>query len=199
MTGGAGYIGSHVVYSLLESDIEKNIIVIDNLSNSNVINLQNIEKFLNKKIIFINCDLKDKSKLNEVFKNYDFDFVFHFAGLKSVSESVNYPEKYYYNNVLGSKNLFSLAKKFKIKNLIFSSSATVYGNPLFLPLNENHPLEAINPYGQNKIDIEHLLMNDHYFTDCCSVKILRYFNPIGAHLSGIIGENPIGIPNNLMP
>lgn len=187
VTGGAGYIGSHVVYSLLESDIEKNIIVIDNLSNSNVINLQNIEKFLNKKIIFINCDLKDKLKLNEVFKNYDFDFIFHFAGLKSVPESFMNTDSYYKNNVIGTNNLLEAMLNNNVSKLIFSSSASVYGLDCKNPILEEHKTHPGSPYAQNKLDVENniakLCKSENL--DCIS---LRYFNPIGFNYSVPISE-----------
>lgn len=196
VTGGLGYIGSHFISEFLK--FEKNIICIDNCSNSNLGNIQRIKKISTFPFEFHRIGI-ESIELKKIFLKNEIDTIIHFAGLKAVGESVKYPAKYYYNNVIGSKNLFNLAKKFKIKNLIFSSSATVYGKPIHLPFNENHPIRATNPYGQNKIDIENLLINDDYFQNECSVKILRYFNPIGAHPTGFIGEKPRGIPNNLMP
>jgi len=196
LTGGLGFIGSHCLVELLR--LNKEIICIDNFLNSNLNILSKIKKITSNSFLFKNISIQSP-ELNQLFLENEIDTIIHFAGLKSVGESVSYPGKYFYNNVMGSKYLFDIAKKFKVKNLIFSSSATVYGAPIYLPLNENHTIRATNPYGQNKIDIENLLINDTYFKNECSVKILRYFNPIGAHPSGIIGENPKGIPNNLMP
>ena len=196
ITGGLGFVGSHCLVELL--NLDKKIICIDNFLNSNPRVFSKVKKITSVPFLFKNISIQS-SELNQLFLENKIDTIFHFAGLKSVSESVTYPGKYFYNNVMGSKYLFNIAKKFKVKNLIFSSSATVYGNPVYLPLNEIHTTRATNPYGKNKIDIENLLINDKYFQNECSVKILRYFNPIGAHPSGVIGENPKGIPNNLMP
>lgn len=196
LTGGMGFIGSHCLVELL--NLEKDIICIDNFLNSSSKVLSQVKKISSKSFLFKNIGIQS-AELNQIFLENDIDTIIHFAGLKSVGESVAYPGKYFYNNVIGSKSLFDFAKKFKVKNFIFSSSATVYGDPLYLPLNENHPIRATNPYGQNKIDIERLLIEDGYFQNECSVKILRYFNPVGAHPTGLLGENPKGIPNNLMP
>ena len=196
VTGGLGFIGSHAITSLLDMDYD--IFCIDNCSNANLNIISRINKISSKPFIFRKISIADQS-LGEFIDANEIDSVIHFAGLKSVGESINFPAKYFYNNVIGSKILLDNLKKYKIKNFIFSSSATVYGNPLFLPLKETHPIRATNPYGQNKIDIENMIINDSYFQTECSVKILRYFNPIGAHSSGILGESPIGIPNNLMP
>lgn len=198
ISGASGFIGSNFINSFLENSCE-NIILFDNFSNSSINPIINIEKKHNLKLNFYNLSLLDKAPLENLFKKYLIKKIIHFAGLKSVGESVMYPGKYFYNNVIGSKIFFNLAKKYKVDNLIFSSSATVYGKPIYLPLNENHPIRSTNPYGQNKIDIERLLINDPYFQSECSVKVLRYFNPIGAHSSGMFGEKPMGIPNNLMP
>lgn len=197
VSGSLGYIGSHLSTMLMTSGID--VFGFDNLSNSNLLIKNTIEKISNESFPFITAGLNDVYLLENIFKKHKITAIIHFAGLKSVGESNKYPGKYYYSNVIGSKFLFSLAKKYNVQNLIFSSSATVYGNPIKLPLDENHPIRATNPYGQNKIDIENLLLNDSYFNNDCSVKILRYFNPIGAHPSGKIGESPKGIPNNLMP
>ena len=196
VTGGFGFIGSHCLVELLA--LKKDIICIDNFLNSSPKVHSQIKKISSTPFLFKHIGIQS-TELNKIFHENEVDTIIHFAGLKSVGESVAYPGKYFYNNVIGSKYLFDVAKKFKVNNLIFSSSATVYGDPLYLPLDEKHPIRATNPYGQNKIDIENLLINDKYFQNECSVKILRYFNPIGAHPSGIIGENPKGIPNNLMP
>ena len=197
LTGGAGYIGSHAFIELLNKGNE--VIILDNFSNSSLENIRNIENLTKRKIIFYQTNLLEKDKVDKTLKDHKIDAVIHLAGLKSVGDSVKFPAKYYQNNVISSKVLFECLKKNNIENLVFSSSATVYGKPIFLPLSENHPKRATNPYGKNKIDIENLLMDDSYFQNNCSVKILRYFNPIGAHPSGLIGESPKGIPNNLMP
>ena len=197
LTGGAGYIGSHAFIELLDKGNE--VIILDNFSNSSLINIRNIENLTKQKTIFYQTNLLEKDKIDKILKDHKIDAVIHLAGLKSVGDSVKFPAKYYQNNVIGSKVLFECLKKNNIENLVFSSSATVYGKPIFLPLSENHPKRATNPYGQNKIDIESILLNDSYFRHSCSVKILRYFNPVGAHKSGLIGELPTGIPNNLMP
>ena len=197
LTGGAGYIGSHAFIELLDKGNE--VIILDNFSNSSLVNIRNIENLTKRKIIFYQTNLSEKDKVDKILKDHKIDAVIHLAGLKSVGDSVKFPAKYYQNNVISSKVLFECLKKNNIENLVFSSSATVYGKPIFLPLSENHPKRATNPYGKNKIDIENLLMDDSYFQNNCSVKILRYFNPIGAHPSGLIGESPKGIPNNLMP
>lgn len=196
VTGGLGFIGSHCLVELL--NLKKDIICIDNFLNSSSKVLTQIKKISSTPFIFKNIGIQN-AELTQIFLENDIDTIIHFAGLKSVGDSVAYPGKYFYNNVIGSKYLFDVAKKFKVKNFIFSSSATVYGDPLYLPLNENHPVRAINPYGQNKIDIERMLIEDDFFQNECSVKILRYFNPAGAHPTGLLGENPKGIPNNLMP
>lgn len=198
ITGASGYIGSHFVFYCIENKIT-DLVLLDNFSNSDILNIERIEKNFNIKLKFINADINDRDLLIEIFKKNKIESIVHFAGLKSINESLKFESQYYLNNVLGSKNLFSIAKKFKIKHLIFSSSAAVYGQPLFLPITEKHPLSATNNYAQNKIDIENLLLNDHFFLNDCSVTILRYFNPIGAHPSGIIGESPIGNVSNLMP
>lgn len=196
LTGGLGFIGSHCLVELL--NLKKDIICIDNFLNSSPKVLSQIKKISSTPFLFKSIGIQS-AELNQIFLENDIDTIIHFAGLKSVGESDAYPGKYFYNNVIGSKYLFDVAKKFKVKNFIFSSSATVYGDPLFLPLNENHPVRAISPYGQNKIDIERMLIEDDFFKNKCSVKILRYFNPAGAHPTGLLGENPKGIPNNLMP
>jgi len=196
ITGGAGFLGSHMAAYCLEKKID--IVVIDNLSNSDLTNLRKLENHFNITIPFFELDIRDYKGLSILFEKYDFDSIVHFAGLKSVSESVSNPELYYENNVLGSKNLINcIKKKSTIQTVIFSSSATVYGEPLYLPVDELHPIQPKNPYGQTKADIERLFMTDDFFKNI-STKIFRYFNPIGSYM-GIIGENPRGIPGNLIP
>jgi len=195
ITGGAGYLGSHMVALCLEKKI--NVVVVDNLINSDLSNLKKLENHFNTKIPFLKIDLRDLKKLKQLFNVYHFSAVIHFAGLKSVSESLKNPELYFENNVNGSKNLIHCIKLKGISNVIFSSSATVYGEPLYLPIDESHPVKPTNPYGETKAIIENLFLDDQYFNRA-SVKILRYFNPVGSY-EGIIGEKPSGIPNNLMP
>ena len=195
ISGGAGYIGSHIFLKLFA---DHDIFILDNFSNSCRSVISKLKKFSNKDFVTFDFSTLDKSRLEEAFKKYNFDAVIHLASLKSVSDSLIYPALYYRNNVYGSKIIFEMIKKYNIKNLIFSSSATVYGNPLFLPINEKHPIRGLNFYAKNKISIEELLINDCYFKVDCSVKILRYFNPIGAHKSYIFGDNP-KYPTNIMP
>ena len=197
LTGGAGFIGSHMSALLLEQ--EHDFVVVDNLSNSDVSQLKKLEKFFKKKILFHKCDIRDKSSMEVIFDTNEIESVIHFAGLKAVNESVNEPKLYHDNNVIGSECLINLVCKYNIKNFIFSSSATVYGEPQYLPIDESHPLKAMSPYGQNKIDIEKLIIDNPFFNTRCATKILRYFNPVGAYKHGLIGEIPSGIPNNLMP
>ena len=195
ITGGAGYIGSHTVLLLLEAGYE--VRVFDNLSNSSPKSLKRVEKLTGKSIEFIEGDIRDYQKLKESLDGCSA--VMHFAGLKAVGESVENPLKYYDNNVYGSMNLFKAMQKVGVKRIIFSSSATVYGEPRYLPIDENHPLNPTNPYGRTKMMIERILKDIYNSNDGWRVGILRYFNPIGAHSSGEIGEDPNGIPNNLMP
>jgi len=197
VTGGTGYIGSHTVLELLKADYD--VIVIDNLSNSKIESLQRVEKLAKKKTKFIKLDLLDQQGLNDLFASNEIDSVIHFAGLKAVGESVKEPLLYYENNVTGSVNLCKAMDKFGVNNMVFSSSATVYGNPDKVPIDENAPLEAVNPYGRTKMTIEYILKDLHRSNDKWNIVILRYFNPIGADKSGLIGEDPEGIPNNLMP
>lgn len=195
ITGGAGFLGSHMAALCLEKQVD--VVVIDNLSNSDLSNLHILEKHFNVSIPFFNINICDKDKLNQFFKEHDFSAVIHFAGLKSVSESVANPDLYYENNVIGSQNLIHCIEEKSIKKIIFSSSATVYGDPQYLPIDEKHLVKPTNPYGETKAQVELLFMNNE-FLRTASVKILRYFNPIGSY-KGIIGENPNGVPNNLMP
>ena len=197
LTGGTGFIGSHMAAKLLELNVK--FIIVDNLSNSDRSQLKILEDHFHEKIPFYNFDIRDEKKMAIVFNENKIDSVVHFAGLKSVNESVNNPESYYNNNVIGSRYLLKMVKENNIKRFIFSSSATVYGEPKYLPIDEKHPLSAMSPYGQNKIDIEQEIFSDPFFKTDCSTKILRYFNPVGAFKDGLIGEIPRGIPNNLMP
>jgi UDP-glucose 4-epimerase len=195
ITGGAGFLGSHMVALCLEKQVD--VVVIDNLSNSNLSNLQKLESHFKVLIPFYEIDIRHRDELSQFFKEHQFSGVIHFAGLKSVSESVAHPDLYHDNNVVGSQNVIDCIKEQNIKNIIFSSSATVYGDPQYLPIDEDHPVKPVNPYGQSKVDVEQLFLNDTYFKTA-SVKLLRYFNPVGSY-KGIIGEKANGVPNNLMP
>ena len=197
LTGGAGFIGSHMSALLLEHNHD--FVVVDNLTNSDLSQLKKLENFFKKKIPFHKIDIRDKSLMEIIFDTNEIESVIHFAGLKAVNESVNEPKLYHDNNVIGSECLIDLVCKYDVKKFIFSSSATVYGEPEYLPIDESHPLKAMSPYGQNKIDIEKLIIDNPFFNTQCSTKILRYFNPVGAYNNGLIGEIPRGIPNNLMP
>jgi UDP-glucose 4-epimerase len=198
ITGGMGYIGSHTVVELLQGNIEQNIIIVDNLSNSSVKVLDRIEKITSKSVTFIKADIGDEAALDKIFTGHDINAVVHFAGLKAVGESTEIPLSYYQNNVSGTITLLQAMAKYKVKNLVFSSSATVYGNNTS-PLDESMMTSAINPYGQTKLMVEHILFDLAKSDPAWSIISLRYFNPIGAHHSGLIGENPNGIPNNLLP
>ena len=195
ITGGAGYLGSHMAALCLEKNVD--IVVLDNLSNSDMSNLRKLETYFKKTIPFFNIDLRDKKKLKDIFVEYQFDTVIHFAGLKSVSESVANPELYFENNVAGAENLIECIKMSQVNKVVFSSSATVYGQPNYLPIDEEHPIQPTNPYGETKAEIEKLFLSDTFFSKI-SVHILRYFNPVGSYKK-IIGEKPKGIPNNLVP
>ncbi len=197
VTGGAGYIGSHTVLELLRDDYE--VIVIDNLSNSSRESIKRVEKLTSKKVKFIELDLLDKKKLREVFDDNKIDVVLHFAGFKAVGESVEKPIRYYQNNITGTLNLLDVMMFVGVKKLVFSSSATVYGDADAIPVNENSLLSATNPYGRTKLFIEEILRDLYGSDKSWSIVILRYFNPIGADESGEIGEDPNGIPNNLLP
>lgn len=197
LTGGTGFIGSHTVLDLLKKDYR--IVVIDNLRNSKLESIKRAEQIAGKKVIFHKIDLLDKPSLTELFREYSFDGVIHFAGLKSVGESVNKPLLYYTNNITGTLNLCEAMQNTGVKNLVFSSSATVYGNPEESPLTEESTLCAVNPYGQTKLTIEYILKDLYQADNQWNIILLRYFNPVGAHESGLIGEDPNGIPNNLMP
>lgn len=197
VTGGAGYIGTHTSLDLLNEGHD--IVVIDNLSNGNYDAIKRIEKLSNKRIKFYKSDLLDKGAIDYIFKENRIEAVIHFAGLKSVGESVQKPLFYYQNNLISTMNLCEIMSKHNIKKLIFSSSATVYGVPDKVPITEDFPRSATNPYGQSKLFIEHILEDLVISDPTWKIILLRYFNPIGAHPSGLIGEDPKGIPNNLMP
>ena len=197
VTGGAGYIGSHTCVELLEKGEE--IVIVDNFSNSKPEVLDKIKEITGKKFKFYEVDLLDKTKLEKVFQDNHIQEVIHFAGLKAVGESVKKPIEYYHNNITGTLVLLELMKKYNCKKIVFSSSATVYGNPKTVPIKEDFPLSTTNPYGSTKLMIEQILKDVAVADNEFSCILLRYFNPIGAHESGLIGENPNGIPNNLMP
>ncbi|MFT4941862.1 MAG: UDP-glucose 4-epimerase [Paraglaciecola sp.] len=198
VTGGAGYIGSHTVLQLLETDHQA--IVLDNLCNASSESLNRVEALTGKKITFVEGDIRDNTVLELLFSKHKIDSVIHFAGLKAVGESVEQPLKYYENNVYGTLTLCKVMQAHGVKNLVFSSSATVYGDPVELPLREDMPTgQPTNPYGQSKLMVELVLRDVHKSDNNWNIALLRYFNPAGAHPSGRIGEDPNGIPNNLMP
>ena len=197
VTGGAGYIGSHTCLELLEKGYE--VVVCDNLSNSSPESLKRVQKLTGKRLDFLKGDIRDRHFLDEIFFIYNIEAVIHFAGLKAVGESCKKPVEYYDNNIAGTLVLLDCMKKAGVKKIIFSSSATVYGEPEKLPLTEDCRLAAINPYGATKLFIERILADVYEADKEWSVTLLRYFNPVGAHASGQIGEDPRGIPNNLMP
>lgn len=198
ITGGAGYIGSHTAVELLEAGLD--IVVVDNYCNSSPLALDRIKAITGRDFPAYEVDLCNKAALEEVFQKHpEIDSAIHFAGLKAVGESVQKPGLYYYNNLVSTLNLVDLMAKYDAKRIVFSSSATVYGKPETVPIREDFPLSATNPYGETKLMIEHILRDTWVSDNAWSVSVLRYFNPIGAHKSGLIGENPKGIPNNLLP
>lgn len=197
VTGGAGYIGSHTSLALLEAGYS--VVVVDNLSNSSEESMKRVESLAGKKLTFYKEDLLNEDALSNIFANEKPDAVIHFAGLKAVGESVAKPLWYYYNNITGTLNLLNVMKKHKVFKLVFSSSATVYGMPKSVPIREDFPLSVTNPYGQTKLMIENILKDLCFAEEEFNIVALRYFNPIGAHKSGLIGEDPEGIPNNLVP
>ena len=198
ITGGAGFIGSHTAVEFLNAGYE--IVVVDNLCNSSAKSLERVKEITGKDFPFYRVDLCDKDALEKVFvENPEIDSAIHFAGLKAVGESVQKPGWYYYNNLVSTLNLVELMSKYNAKRIVFSSSATVYGMPKTVPISEDFPLSTTNPYGETKLMIERILKDIWVSDPEWSVSILRYFNPIGAHKSGLIGENPRGIPNNLLP
>lgn len=197
VTGGAGYIGSHTCVQLLEAGYE--VTVVDNLCNSSAESLRRVESITGKSIKFYEKDLLDKEALGQIFDENRFDAVIHFAGLKAVGESVAIPLRYYQNNLISTLNLCEVMAEHGVKKLVFSSSATVYGKPATVPITEDFPLSCTNPYGRTKLMIEEILRDLYVSDEEWDIAILRYFNPVGAHESGTIGEDPKDIPNNLMP
>ena len=197
VTGGAGYIGTHMVLVLLEAGYE--VVVLDNLSNSKLDGLQRVEKITGKTARFIRGDIRDEALLASLFLSNTFSAVMHFAGLKAVGESVANPMEYYDCNVVGSLRLFKAMANANVRSLVFSSSATVYGDPASVPITEDFPLSSTNPYGATKLHIEEMLRDIYRADTSWNIALLRYFNPAGAHESGLIGEDPNGVPNNLMP
>ena len=197
VTGGVGYIGSHTAIELIEAG--RDVVIVDNLSNSNIIVLDRIEELTGVRPKFYQLDVQDREKLEIVFKENNIDSVIHFAASKAVGESVEKPLEYYSNNLINTLVLLETMRKYNVKNFIFSSSATVYGDPETCPILEDFPLSATNPYGRTKLMIEDMLRDICKADKSLNVAILRYFNPVGAHKSGRIGEEPNGIPNNLMP
>lgn len=197
VTGGAGYIGSHTSLELLENDHD--VTVLDNLSNSSSISLDRVAQITGRSVEFVKGDVRSAELLKTLFAEKGFDAVIHFAGLKAVGESVAQPLQYYENNVSGTLALLQTMQQFNVKTLVFSSSATVYGDPKVLPITEISPRSATNPYGQSKLIVEHILEDLFASDPTWRIACLRYFNPVGAHPSGLIGEDPRNIPNNLMP
>ncbi len=197
VSGGAGYIGSHTCLELLQAGYE--VVVADNLSNSSEESLRRVQELSGRPLAFYPVDLLDMEGLSAIFERHSIDAVIHFAGLKSVGESVTIPLRYYHNNITGTLNLCEVMRAHEVWNLVFSSSATVYGDPSRMPITEDFPLGPTNPYGRTKWMIEEILRDAHQAQPAWNVAILRYFNPVGAHPSGRIGEDPAGIPNNLIP
>jgi len=195
--GGAGYIGSHTVIELLNAGYD--VIVVDNLSNSKEEAVKRVEQIAGKKVTFYKVDVLDKDEMRKIFTKHKIDAVINFAGYKAVGESVQKPIEYYHNNIGGMIALIEVMKEFNCKNLVFSSSATVYGDPHTVPITEDFPLSTTNPYGSTKLFIEYILKDLYKSDNSFNIAILRYFNPVGAHESGMIGEDPNGIPNNLSP
>ena len=197
VTGGCGYIGSHTVLELLNKNYD--VVVVDNFSNSSFESLRRVQKITGKEVTFYEADIRDAEKMDKIFSAHTIDAVIHFAAFKAVGESCKLPLKYYENNISGTVTLLQVMEKHNVKKIIFSSSATVYGSPERLPLDENCRLSTTNPYGSTKLMME-MIMQDLYKADKnWNIILLRYFNPVGAHESGLIGEDPKGIPNNLMP
>ncbi len=197
VTGGAGYIGSHTTLLLLEAGYQ--VVVVDNLSNSSLESLRRVENLTGKEVVFYKADIREKDKLISIFEEHQIDGVVHFAGLKAVGESTQIPLEYYEQNVYGTVSLLKVMQQFNCLRIVFSSSATVYGDPATVPITEDFPVSATNPYGRSKLYIEEIMRDLAISNDAWNIILLRYFNPIGAHDSGQIGEDPQGIPNNLMP
>jgi UDP-glucose 4-epimerase len=197
VTGGAGYIGSHMCVELLQAGHE--VVVVDNLSNSSARSLQAVQRIAERPLTFVEADLRDGDRLDRLFNSHHIDSVIHFAGLKAVGESMAHPVRYYDNNVGGTMSLLESMARAEVKTLVFSSSATVYGIPEVAPVGEDTPTAPINPYGRSKLHIEDILTDLHHADPTWHISVLRYFNPVGAHESGEIGEDPSDVPNNLMP
>ena len=197
VTGGAGYIGSHTCVELLGEGYE--VVILDNLVNSSAESIERVQEISGKKIIFHKVDLLDRQAVNNVFIEESIDAVIHFAGLKAVGESVEMPLSYYHNNITGTLMLLEAVKEHGVRKFVFSSSACVYGDPATVPITEEFPLQPTNPYGQTKVMIEQILKDFHVTDPSLNIALLRYFNPVGAHPSARIGEDPHGIPNNLVP
>ncbi|MBR0753312.1 UDP-glucose 4-epimerase GalE [Bradyrhizobium jicamae] len=197
LTGGAGYVGSHVCVALLDAGLD--VVAVDNLSNSNKASLERVQAICGRSLVFRQADICDEEAIYQILRAYEVTAVIHLAGFKAVGESTAQPMSYYENNVVGTMRLVSAMTRASVKTLVFSSSATVYGRPTYLPLDEKHPVGPTNPYGRTKHFIEEILMDLHGSDDEWRIGILRYFNPVGAHESGLIGEDPLGVPNNLLP
>jgi UDP-glucose 4-epimerase len=197
VTGGTGYIGSHTVVELMNAGFE--VLIVDNFCNSKASVLDRIERIVGRRPAFVEADVRDRLAMRTLFADHRFDAVIHFAGLKAVGESVEQPLRYYDNNIHGSLVLFEAMAEAGVKSLVFSSSATVYGDPHTVPIREDFPLSATNPYGRSKLIVEEILGDVAHADATWHIALLRYFNPVGAHDSGLIGEDPNGIPNNLMP
>lgn len=197
VTGGAGYIGSHTCVELLNNGYE--VVVVDNLCNSSEESLNRVKTITGKNVTFYESDILNEQALVTIFTEHNIDAVIHFAGLKAVGESIDMPLEYYRNNLTGTLVLLKVMRGFNVKDFVFSSSATVYGDPHTVPIKENFPLSATNPYGRSKLIIEEICRDLHISDSNWNIALLRYFNPVGAHESGLIGEDPNGIPNNLIP
>ena len=197
VTGGCGYIGSHTVLELLNKNYQ--VVVVDNFSNSSFEGLRRVQKITGKEVIFYEADVRDREAMEKIFAAHKFNAVIHFAAFKAVGESCKLPLKYYENNISGTVTLLQVMEKYNVKKIIFSSSATVYGDPEKLPLDETCRLSTTNPYGSTKLMMENIMQDVQKADPAWNIILLRYFNPVGAHESGLIGEDPKGIPNNLMP
>lgn len=197
VTGGCGYIGSHTVLELLNKNYD--VVVVDNFSNSSFESIRRVQKITGKEVTFYEADIRDQAMMEKIFDTHKFDAVIHFAAFKAVGESCKLPLKYYENNISGTVSLLQIMERHNVKKIIFSSSATVYGDPEKLPLDENCRLSTTNPYGSTKLMMENIMQDVQKADNEWNIILLRYFNPVGAHESGLIGEDPKGIPNNLMP
>ena len=197
VTGGCGYIGSHTVLELLNKNYQ--VVAVDNFSNSSFESLRRVQKITGKEVAFYEADIRDRDAMEKIFSEHTFDAVIHFAAFKAVGESCKLPLKYYENNISGTVTLLQVMEKYNVKKIIFSSSATVYGDPEKLPLDETCRLSTTNPYGSTKLMMENIMQDVQKADPAWNIILLRYFNPVGAHESGLIGEDPKGIPNNLMP